>query len=184
MAKTISIDEETYTELVKLTGNLMEKSGEQVSIGHVARLAVAYLRSCFTHFQRLEDEVLELIGFEKEKFTSIHKVSSEWFDKDFLEVVLGIKQPTISDESADLLSAFTERKLYGFHQGKKYEAEITEDHKIKTLHDRVEYTSLSAAASAIRGYLVNGWRFWKYKYRDSYVQLMTWREGYLKSRTR
>lgn len=183
MAKTISIDEETYTELVKLTGDLMGKSGEQVSIGHVARLAIAYLKSCFTHFPRLEDQVLELIGFEKEKFTSIHKVTSEWFDKEFLEIVLGIKQPISNDDSADLISELRKHKLYriyGLHQGKRYEAEITEDSKIKTLHDGIEYDNLSAAASEIRGYQENGWRFWKYKYGNDYVRLMTWRETYSK----
>lgn len=162
----------------------MGKSGEQISIGHVARLAIAYLKSCFTHFTRLEDQVLELIGFEKEKFTSIHKITSEWFDKDFLEVVLGIKELISSDDSSDLISELRKIKLYkvyGLHQGKRYEAEITEDSKIKTLHNGIKYDSLSAAASEIRGYQENGWRFWKYKYGDDYVRLITWREAYLKA---
>ena len=183
MAKTISIDEETYSELVRLTGSLMEKTGEQVSIGQVARLAVAYLKSCFINFPRLEDEVLELIGFEKEKLASIHEVTSDWFDKRFLEIVLGITPPSRLDDSADLISELRKsnlRKIFGRHRGKMYEAEITENSKVRTLHDGKVHDSLSAAASEIRGYQENGWRFWKYKYRERYVPLMTWRDTFLR----
>lgn len=179
MAKTISIDKGTYVELVRLTGNLMEKSGEQISIGQVARLAIAYLKSCLNHFPKLEDEILDLIGFEEEKFASIHEVTSKWFDKEFLEVALGIKQIGSLNDSTDSIYELKKKgviRIFGYHKGQMYEAEITDASKVKTLHDGEEYTSLSAAASAIRGYQENGWRFWKYKDEDGYHPLTKLRD--------
>lgn len=180
MAKTISIDDETYSELVKLTGNLMQKAGEQISIGQVTRLAIAYLESCLNNFPRLEDEILDLIGFEEPniKYVSVHEVTSKWFDKNFLEVVFGIKQINNSNSSTDSIYELRNKgvlQVHGFHKGRMYEAELTNNSKIKTLHDGKEYDSLSAAATAVRGYQENGWRFWRYKDRDKYPQLITLR---------
>jgi len=180
LAKTISIDDETYSELVKVTANLMGKTGEQVSISQTARLATAFLRSCLINFPRLEDAILDYIGFEEPdiKFVSIHEVTSKWFDKDFLEVVFGIKEIDDSNGSKESIYELRNKgvhRIYGFHKGQMYTAELTDNSKVKTLHNGEEYDSLSAAASAIRGYQENGWRFWRCKYKENYPQLMTLR---------
>ncbi|MHC3129233.1 MAG: DUF2924 domain-containing protein [Candidatus Bathyarchaeota archaeon] len=180
MAKTISIDDETYSELVKLTGNLMQKAGEQISIGQVTRLAIAYLKSCLSNFPRLEDEIIDLIGFEEPniKYVSVHEVTAKWFCKDFLEVVFGIKQINNSNSSTDSIYELRTKgvlRVYSFHKGRMYEAELTDNSKVKTLHDGKEYDSLSAAARAVSGYQENGWRFWKYKDGDKYPRLMALR---------
>jgi hypothetical protein len=181
LAKTISVDNETYTELVSLTGSLMQKAGEQISVSNTTRIAIAYLESCLVHFPRLEEAILDLISFEepKMKYASIQEVTSKWFDKDFLEVAFGIKQISDFNDSADSISELRKKgitKIFGFHDAETYEAELTDDSKVKILRNGEEYTSLSAAASAIRGYPENGWRFWKYLDKDEYRPLKTLRD--------
>lgn len=154
----------------------MQKAGEQVSIGQVTRLAVAYLKSCLNNFPRLENEILHQISFEEPniKFASIHEVTSQWFEKNFLEIVFGIKQIGDLDDyanSIDRLRKMGVSQVFGFHKEQMYKAELTDVSKVKTLHDGKEYDSLSAAASAIRGYQENGWRFWKYKNKENYYPL-------------
>jgi len=182
--KTVSIDNDTYKELVSLTGELMQEACEQISVSHMTRLAVAHLKSCLTHFPILKKEILDLISFEEPnlKYASIQEVTSDWFDKDFLEVAFGIKQIGDSDNSGkSSISELKKKgiaKIYGFHEERTYEAELTDDSKVKTLHDGKEYDSLSAAASAIRGYNENGWRFWKYRDEDGhYHPLRDLRDG-------
>lgn len=92
LGKTVSIDEQTYKELVTLTGTLMLKSEEVLSIGSMVKLAVAYLKSSLEHFPNLEKAIIELIIDEKSRFTPIDEITSRWFDKDFLEVTLDIKK--------------------------------------------------------------------------------------------
>lgn len=51
--------------------------------------------------------------------------------------------------------------IYGWHKGKKYEARIMPDGKIKLLPDGSEFNSLSLAAfKGIVGHEVNGWKWW------------------------
>jgi len=50
--------------------------------------------------------------------------------------------------------------IYGWHKGKKYEARIMPDGKIKLLHDGSEYDSPSRAGKAILGHEVDGWIWW------------------------
>lgn len=92
LGKTVSVDEETYKELVVLTGTLMLKSEEAVSIGSMVRLAVAFLKSSLNNFPNLEKAIVELILDEESRFTPIGEITSKWFDKDFLEVTLGIRK--------------------------------------------------------------------------------------------
>ena len=178
MGKTVSVDEETYGELVTLTGTLMLKSKEAFSIGSIVRLAVAYLNSSLRQFPDLEKAILELILDEDTRFTSVEKITSEWFDKDFLETTLGIKKvdsPELQERSAETIRELRDMgidHIFAFHEGNQYKAEITENYEVLTLHDNKKYQSLSKAASAIRGYNENGWRFWKYKdNEDKYIPL-------------
>ena len=92
LGKTVSVDEETYKELVVLTSTLMLKSEEALSIGSMVRLAVAFLKSSLNNFPNLEKAIVELILDEKSRFTLIDEITSKWFDKDFLEVTLGIRK--------------------------------------------------------------------------------------------
>lgn len=92
MGKTVSIDEQTYKELVTLTANLMLKSEEVLPVGSMVKLAIAYLKSSIEHFPKLEKAIIELIIHEETRFTPIDEITSRWFDKDFLEVTLGIKK--------------------------------------------------------------------------------------------
>lgn len=50
-------------------------------------------------------------------------------------------------------------KIFGYHYRERYEAIITSDCKIKTLHDNETFESLSHAASHITGTNVNGWHW-------------------------
>lgn len=182
MARTISVDEKTYGELINITAQLMQKAGEQISLSNTTRLSVALLKSCLINYPRLEDEILNQISFEEtnKKFTSIEEITYEWFDKDFLDAVIGVKHVSYSDDAGDPISELRKKgitRIFGRLRGEKYEAELTEDSKIKTLHDRKEYDSLSTAASAICGYQVNGWRWWRYRKEDSYRPIEEMREG-------
>ncbi len=53
-------------------------------------------------------------------------------------------------------------KIYRYYKGKRYEAEILENGRIK-LEDRTIVRSLSKAAVHISGKSENGWFVWKYK---------------------
>jgi hypothetical protein len=182
LARTISADDKTYSELVSITAQLMQKAGEQISLSHTIRLAVALLKSCLLNYPMLEEEILSQISFEESntKFTSIEEITSEWCDKQFLDCVFGIEQRRYSDDSGDPISELRKKgitQIFGRLKGERYEAELTEDSKIRTLHDGKEYESLSTAASAICGYPVNGWRWWRYLKGDSYCRLEDLRDG-------
>ena len=52
--------------------------------------------------------------------------------------------------------------IFGYHKDKKYEATILDDGRIRLLHNRSEYNSLSVAAyQGIVGHEVNGWKWWR-----------------------
>lgn len=71
------------------------------------------------------------------------------------------KRVTIKDlmNAGGMLS--TSQIIYGYHQGKRYEARILHDGRIKMLHSGSEYNSLSMAAfKGIVGHEVNGWKWW------------------------
>ena len=119
---------------------------------------------------------MEQISFEEPntKFKSIKEITSGWFDKDFLDIVFGLKQLDFSDDSVDKISDLRKKgitKIFGRFNGEVYEAELTEDSKIRTAHDGKKYDSLSAAAGAICGYQENGWRWWRYQKDDGYHRL-------------
>lgn len=50
--------------------------------------------------------------------------------------------------------------IYGWRKGKKYEARIMPDGKIKLLHNGNEYNSPSAAGKGILGHEIDGWFWW------------------------
>ena len=72
--------------------------------------------------------------------------------------------------------------IFGYYNRKRYEATITPDGKIQTLHDGEIFRSLSSAAGHIVATSQNGWYWWKYRdksgkelwittFRDKYRQL-------------
>ena len=181
LARTVSVDEKTYSMLLGITADLMQKANEQVSVSNTIRLATAYLKSSLMHFPRLDEEITRLISYEDAslKETNINEVTENWFDKDFLDVVFGLRpeidprnlypaKTEVQEQEGEIgkLRARGIRKIYGFHKGTMYEAALTDASKVMT-SDGKEYNSLSAAATSIRGYSENGWRFWKYWENDS-----------------
>lgn len=182
LARTISVNDKAYSELISITAQLMQKAGEQLSLSDTTRLSVALLKSCLVNYPRLEEEILSQISFEEPntKFKSIKEITSEWCDKDFLDIVFGVKQLNYSDDSGDPISDLRKKgitQIFGKLKGEMYEAELTEDSKIRTVHDGKEYDSLSTAASAICGYPVNGWRWWRYLKENGYHRLEGLHDG-------
>lgn len=67
---------------------------------------------------------------------------------------------------ADLLNVGIikpEQVIFRYYKGKKYEASVLPDGKIKTLHNNKTFSSPSLAARDITATSVNGWYWWKYK---------------------
>jgi len=56
--------------------------------------------------------------------------------------------------------------IFGCYKGKKYEASVMPDGRIKTLHDNKTFSSPSLAAKNITATSVNGWYWWKCKESD------------------
>jgi hypothetical protein len=159
----------------------MEKTREQVSLSHTIRLAEALLKSCLLYYPRLEDQIRAQINFEPEeepntKDWPIEEIASGWFGKDFLEYLFGIEDllarcPDVSGGAISELRKKGVTRIFGQLKGERYEAELTEDSKVRTLHDGKEYDSLSAAASSVCGYPVNGKIWWRYLKGEVYCPL-------------
>jgi hypothetical protein len=96
IARTISVDDKTYSELVSITAQLMQKAGEQLSLSDTARLSVFLLKGCYVSYPQLEEKILQLINLDESnpnmKWETIKGITPEFFSKDFLDVVFGIKQ--------------------------------------------------------------------------------------------
>ena len=181
LARTISVDDKTYSELIGITAQLMEKTREQVSLSHTVRLAEALLKSCLLYYPRLEDQIRKQINFEPEeepntKDWPIEQITSDWFGKDFLEYLFGIEDllarcPDVSGGPISELRKKGITRIFGKLKGQMYTAELTENSKVRTLNDGKEYDSLSVAASTICGYPVNGKTWWRYLEGEVYCQL-------------
>lgn len=95
MGRTIGVDDKTYRELVSITAQLMQKSGEQISLSDIARLSVYLFKGCLVNYPELEKQILNQINFEEQQpltkdFFS-KDITPEWFDKEFLDCVFGIE---------------------------------------------------------------------------------------------
>ncbi len=54
--------------------------------------------------------------------------------------------------------------IWGWHKGKRYDACILDDGRIRLVHDSSEYNSLSVAAfKGVVGHEINGWKWWHTK---------------------
>ncbi|MGQ9546095.1 MAG: restriction system modified-DNA reader domain-containing protein [Dehalococcoidia bacterium] len=74
--------------------------------------------------------------------------------------------------------------LYGVHGGKRYEGKILAEGRIM-LHDGEIFDSPSGAASKVRGYAEDGWRFWNTTGEDSkQYKLDELRQQYLRKEWR
>ena len=51
--------------------------------------------------------------------------------------------------------------IYGWHEGNRYEGKVLNGGKILVAHTGQTFDSLSGAASHVRGYQEDGWRFWR-----------------------
>jgi hypothetical protein len=72
------------------------------------------------------------------------------------------------------------QSLYGVHQGKKYEGKILAEGRILLIHNGETFDSPSGAASKVRGYQEDGWRWWHtYKEDGSECELSKLRKDYL-----
>jgi hypothetical protein len=91
LARTISVDDKTYSELISITAQIMQRAGEQLSLSDTTRLSVALLKSCLIIYPRLEEEIVKLISFDEPnaKYESIKDITPEFFARDFLEKVFG-----------------------------------------------------------------------------------------------
>ncbi len=94
MGRTIGIDDKTYKELVRVTAELMQKSGEQVALSDVLRLSVFLLKGCLSNYPELEKQILNQISFEDQQPSTKDLLSKditpEWFGKDFLDCIFGV----------------------------------------------------------------------------------------------
>lgn len=151
LTRTIGVDDKLYSEMIGITGQLMQKSGEQVSLSNTTRLAMALFKSCLLYYPKLEEQILAQINFDKEANKGdwpIEEITFTWFDKDFLDYLFGIEDlhERFTDDSEDPISELRKKgitRIFGKLKGQKYEAELTEDSKIRTLHDGEEYGSLN-----------------------------------------
>jgi len=181
MTRTISVDDKTYGELVSITAQLMEKTREQVSLSYTVRLSEALLKSCLLYYPRLGEQIRTQINFGPDEETStkdwpIDEITSDWFSKDFLEYLFGIEDllarcPDVSGGPISELRKKGVTRIFGQLKGERYEAELTEDSKVRIFHDGKEYDSLSAAASSVCGYPVNGKIWWRYLKGEVYCPL-------------
>jgi hypothetical protein len=170
LTRTIGVDDKLYSEMIGITGQLMQKSGEQVSLNNTTRLAVALFKSCLLHYPRLAEQILAQISFDKEANKGdwpIEEITFTWFGKDFLDYLFGNKDLTerLPDNSEGPIAELRKKgikRIYSKFNGQMFEAELTEDSKIRTLNNGEQYGSLSKAAKSICGYEVNGKLWWRY----------------------
>ena len=100
-------------------------------------------------------------------------------EKDSKSVITPIKPPPVSSprktvSARDLIKAGIikpDDKIYRVYKGRRYEAEILVDGRIK-LEDGTIVNSLSKAATHISKKSENGWRIWRYKDENGREYLM------------
>lgn len=138
-----------------------------------------YLTISDSHLRELESLILRIVkprgNSQKGKFASSEDIKRK-FGRDIrerhrrdIDRILGLpRKPTqsifkegMTGKTRVLVKSIGGRafKLRRVYKGKLYKARLRRDGKV--LHNRVIYTSPSAAGKAVCGHAVNGWQFWQ-----------------------